>query len=77
MDRSTKLRSPNHFCAISRSSPSERSEPRMNSRTIFGDRRQEKGFGPSSTDSSQSSSSAYLSSAGARSRSDMSGPLFR
>ena len=34
-----------------------------------GDSRQENGLGPSSTDSSQSSSSAYLTSAGARSRS--------
>src|SRR5215510_8210194 len=53
----------------------ERSEPRMNRQTIFGDRRQEKGLGPSSTDSSQFSSSAYLISAGARSRSDTSGPF--
>src|SRR5690242_9069112 len=75
MERSTKLRSPNHFCAISRSRPSERSEPRMNRRIIFGDRRQEKGLGLSSTDSSQSSSSAYLISAGARSRSDISEAL--
>ncbi len=71
MDRSTKLRSPNHFCGTSRSRPSERSEPRMNSRTIFGDSRHENGLGLSSMDSSQSSSSAYLISAGARSRSDM------
>src|SRR3954469_25497673 len=75
MERSTKLRSPNHFWEISRSRPSERSEPRMKSRTIFGESRQENGLGLSSTDSSQSSSSAYLSSAGARSRSDMERPF--
>src|SRR5262249_1325887 len=71
MERSTKLRSPNHFWEISRSKPSDRSEPRTNRRIIFGDRRQEKGLGLSSMDSSQSSSSAYLISAGARSRSDI------
>lgn len=71
IDRSTKLRSPNHFCETSRSSPSARSEPRMNNRTIFGERRHENGLGLSSIDSSQSSSSAYLISAGARSSSDM------
>src|SRR6185437_5612186 len=43
----------------------------MNRRIIFGDSRQVKGLGLSSMDSSQSSSSAYLISAGARSRSDM------
>lgn len=75
MERSTKLRSPNHFCEISRSRPSDRSEPRMNRRTIFGDSRQEKGLGLSSTDSSQSSSSANLISAGARNRSDITGPF--
>lgn len=75
MERSTKLRSPYHFWEISRSRPSERSDPRMKRRTIFGDRRQENGLGPSSTDSSQSSSSAYLISAGARNRSDMGVPL--
>lgn len=75
MERSTKLRSPYHFCEISRSRPSERSEPRMNRRTIFGDSRQEKGLGLSSMDSSHSSSSAYLISAGARNRSDMTGPF--
>src|SRR5262249_57937255 len=73
-ERSTRLRSPNHFLEISRSSPSERSEPTMNRRIIFGERRQAKGLGPASTDSSQSSSSAYLTSAGARHRSDLGGP---
>ena len=66
MERSTKLRSPNHFWLISRSRPSARSEPSTNRRTIFGDRRQENGLGPVSMDSSQSSSAAYLISAGAR-----------
>src|SRR5258706_617760 len=69
MLRSTKLRSPNHFCEISRSRPSERSEPSTNRRTIRGLSRQVNGLGPSSIDSSQSSSSANLTSAGARSNS--------
>lgn len=73
IERSTKLRSPNHFCATSRSRPSARSDPRMNRRTILGDSRQENGLGLSSIDSSQSSSSAYLISAGARNTSDMRG----
>ncbi len=51
MLRSTKLRSPNHFCGISRSSPSARSEPRTKSRTMCGLSRHENGFGPVSTDS--------------------------
>ncbi|OKI48926.1 hypothetical protein A6A27_35910 [Micromonospora sp. CB01531] len=51
MLRSTKVRSPNHFCGISRSRPSARSEPRTNSRTMRGLSRQENGFGSVSTDS--------------------------
>lgn len=75
MERSTKLRSPNHFWSIVRSRPSARSEPRMNTRIIFGDSRQENGLGWSSIDSSQSSSSANLISAGARNRSVITVPF--
>jgi len=51
MARSTNVRSPNHFCGISRSRPSERSDPRMNVRTIRGLSRHENGLCPSSIDS--------------------------
>jgi hypothetical protein len=51
MLRSTKLRSPNHFWGISRSSPSERSEPSTKIRTMRGLSRQENGLGPVSIDS--------------------------
>ncbi len=51
MLRSTKLRSPNHFCGISLSIPSARSEPRTNIRIMRGLSRHVNGLGPSSIDS--------------------------
>ena len=64
--RSTVPASPKNLGWIGRSSLSEGDEPSTKIRTSLGDRTQLDGRGPPSIDRSQSSSSAYLTSAGSR-----------
>src|SRR5262245_11987140 len=75
MARSTVPGSPKNFGAILRSSLSAGVAPSAKMRTIFGESFHDVGRDPSSIERSQSSSSAYLTSAGSRRISFAAGSL--